>query len=255
MKHTRIFWSVIVSFALSQTLFGQGFVNMDFETASVTATPPGQGGGVVDPALAFPGWSVGGSGTFVFYNGLSVGAPAVSLIGPDFPNGTGFTPLQGSYSVLFAYFNIAGPAPTLSQTGMIPADANSISFLVGANWTDAAVSIDGIPIPLVSVTGGRVAGDVSAFAGSVALLTFSTATGSPNAPDLLYFDDVQFSPSSVPEPSVLSIFISGTFVICYRVTRPNQSPEPTAVGAVSFAVAVHVASRRWLSFFRWRLYT
>jgi len=30
----------------------------------------------------------------------------------------------------------------------------------------------------------------------------------------------------------------------------NKSPEPTAVGAVSSAVAVHVASRRWLSFFR-----
>ena len=32
--------------------------------------------------------------------------------------------------------------------------------------------------------------------------------------------------------------------------RPNKSPEPAAVGAVSSAVAVHVASRRWLSFFR-----
>jgi hypothetical protein len=31
---------------------------------------------------------------------------------------------------------------------------------------------------------------------------------------------------------------------------PDQSPEPTAVGAVSSAVAVHAASRRWLSFFR-----
>ena len=30
----------------------------------------------------------------------------------------------------------------------------------------------------------------------------------------------------------------------------NKSPEPTAVGAVSSAVAVRVASRRWLSFFR-----
>ena len=28
---------------------------------------------------------------------------------------------------------------------------------------------------------------------------------------------------------------------------PNKSPEPTAVTA---AVAIHVASRRWLSFFR-----
>jgi len=31
---------------------------------------------------------------------------------------------------------------------------------------------------------------------------------------------------------------------------PNKSPEPTAVGAVRSAVAVHIASRRRLSFFR-----
>jgi hypothetical protein len=36
---------------------------------------------------------------------------------------------------------------------------------------------------------------------------------------------------------------------CYQrlKAQPNQSPEPTAVAA---AVAIHVASRRWLSFFR-----
>jgi hypothetical protein len=31
---------------------------------------------------------------------------------------------------------------------------------------------------------------------------------------------------------------------------PNKSPEPTAVGAVSSAVAVRVTGRRWLSFLR-----
>jgi len=31
---------------------------------------------------------------------------------------------------------------------------------------------------------------------------------------------------------------------------PNKSPEPTAVGAFRSAVAVHAASRRWLSFLR-----
>ena len=31
---------------------------------------------------------------------------------------------------------------------------------------------------------------------------------------------------------------------------PNKSPEPTAVGASRSAIAVHVTSRRWLSFFR-----
>ena len=31
---------------------------------------------------------------------------------------------------------------------------------------------------------------------------------------------------------------------------PNKSPEPTAVGAGRSAIAVHVVSRRWLSFLR-----
>ena len=31
---------------------------------------------------------------------------------------------------------------------------------------------------------------------------------------------------------------------------PNKSPEPTAAAAFSSAVAVHAASRRWLSFLR-----
>jgi hypothetical protein len=35
-----------------------------------------------------------------------------------------------------------------------------------------------------------------------------------------------------------------------RRLLPNQSPEPTAVGAGSSAIAVHATSRRWLSFFR-----
>src|ERR1035437_2175238 len=33
-------------------------------------------------------------------------------------------------------------------------------------------------------------------------------------------------------------------------TMPNKSPEPTAVGPFSSAIAVHAASRRWLSFLR-----
>jgi len=39
-------------------------------------------------------------------------------------------------------------------------------------------------------------------------------------------------------------------ILSGRELQPNKSPEPTAVGAVRSAVAVHVASRRWLSFFR-----
>jgi hypothetical protein len=40
------------------------------------------------------------------------------------------------------------------------------------------------------------------------------------------------------------------FIMDFTSLMPNKSPEPTAVGAVRSAVAVHAASRRWLSFFR-----
>ena len=54
----------------------------------------------------------------------------------------------------------------------------------------------------------------------------------------------------VPEPSTYSLFGICILVFCIRVILPNKSPEPTAVGACRSAVAVHVTSRRWLSFLR-----
>jgi hypothetical protein len=40
------------------------------------------------------------------------------------------------------------------------------------------------------------------------------------------------------------------FIMSFTISWPNKTPEPTADDAVSSAVAVHAASRRWLSFFR-----
>jgi hypothetical protein len=40
------------------------------------------------------------------------------------------------------------------------------------------------------------------------------------------------------------------FIMNFTSLMPNKTPEPTADGAVSSAIAVHAASRRWLSFFR-----
>ena len=40
------------------------------------------------------------------------------------------------------------------------------------------------------------------------------------------------------------------FDIYMHIGMPNKTLEPTADGSVSSAIAVHAASRRWLSFFR-----
>ena len=60
--------------------------------------------------------------------------------------------------------------------------------------------------------------------------------------------------TAVPEPSSVTLFLGGLIVLLAGLYRrnvpPNKSPEPTAVGAGSSAVAVHAVSRRWLSFLR-----
>lgn len=219
-----IFTAALLS--LAQVGFAQGFVNLNFEQATVSPTPAGVGGSQVDPAVGFPGWAINNSGsngdTVVLYNNESIGSPAVDLIGPNFPNAPELPPLQGSYSVLLQYFGIAGPPPTLSQTGMVPANAQSLTFLdysginplFGANFTNPIVTLNGISIPLVSIGAGRLAGDVTAFAGNIAQLTFST----PSSFGGSYFDDIQFSSLPVPEPSEFALAALGALFlgICRR---------------------------------------
>jgi hypothetical protein len=195
-------------FLIAASGLAQGtFQNLNFERATTAPTPVGGWGGSADPAQCFPGWTVGGSATVVFYNDLSLGAPAAGLMGPSFPNAPHSTPLQGSYSVLLQYFGSMGPPPMLSQTGLVPVNAQSISFLTTPNKSDAVVTLNGVPISLVPIAGGRLAGNIAAFSGAEAQLTFST-TGSPGpgggAGYWLYFDDVQFSPSLVPEPDIFA---------------------------------------------------
>jgi len=115
-----------------------------------------------------------------------------------------------------------GPPPTLSQTGLVPADAQSITFSTAPSRSDGVVTLNGVPIPLISISEGRIAGNIAAFAGTEAQLTFST-TGTPGpgggAGWWLYFDDVQFSPTAVPEPNIFALSALGTLLGCRILGR------------------------------------
>jgi len=220
MKFISAIFPVILLLVGNQPGFAQGFVNLDFEDATIPSTPVGGSTFPADPMLAFPGWTVLPNSSSVYptvtsYNSLSLGAPAVDLMGPNFPNAVGYIPLQGSYSVLLQYFGISGP-PSLSQTGIIPSGTQSINFLVGDSRSDAVVTLNGMNIPLIQVSGGRLAGDISAFADTVAQLTFSTTSNTGYAGNWLYFDDVQFSTSSVPEPSEFALTALGALLLGFR---------------------------------------
>lgn len=209
--------------AIPTRLAAREFQNLDFEAAMVPTTPVGGQGGPVDPALAFPGWTMGTDGTqarnVTGYNVLTLGSVAQILIGPEFPNRIAPTALGGSYSALLQF----GPLPeagipALIQTGVIPADARSINFLAPAPRNDARLTVDGTAIPLVAI-GDRLAGDVSAFAGEEVELTFSTNRYSG---PWLYFDDVQFSSATIPEPSVATLAAMSVLPFLRRARRCHQ---------------------------------
>lgn len=205
--------ALVSGFAFSA--FSQGtFQNLDFERARIAPTPTNEYGGGVDPALAFPGWSLSkiGSGypLFVLYNNLTLDAPAIDLIGPSFPNALGVESLQGSYSVVLQYSSFFNISPVLSQTGMVPPDAKSINLAFTVlPWE---LAFNGVNIPLIPVSGGRAIGDISSFAGMVAEMRFSGGG---------YFDDIQFSNQPIPEPSVILLSALGGLFLFRRLARKH----------------------------------
>ncbi len=202
MKTQHLYLIAATLLVLGEAACAQGFINLDFEEATIAPTPVGGWTFPADPAQCFPGWTVR-YGDAVMYNEYSIGAPAVCLMGPEFPNLFHYAPLEGSYSVLLMDY---GGGPTLSQAGLIPSWARSINFLVDPGQSDAVVTLNGVNIPLAPIAGGRLAGDVSAFGGQVAQLTFSAIGTFRDRGNWFYFDDIQFSLSSVPEPSARGLF-------------------------------------------------
>src|ERR1035441_7535266 len=99
MKTRRLIGVCAAWFALLLTVSGQGFVNVDFEQATIAPTPVGQFGPLhANPALAFPGWTMGPGGSvnpnYTLYNNLTLGSVAQVLVGPNYPNAIGYTALD-----------------------------------------------------------------------------------------------------------------------------------------------------------------
>jgi len=195
---------VILVLIAGQYVKAQGFVNLGFEDATLSPTPVGGFGGDVDPAMAFPGWIVSGAQS-ILYNNRTLGNTMAALIGPSVPDFAGDTPLQGAYSALLTTFQYPGqPTPSLSQTALVPDNAKSITFLSASPFNASssvepafgAVTLGGTSLSLFSIGGTRFAADISAFAGQIQTLSFSGN---------IYFDDIQFSTTAVPEPSTFAL--------------------------------------------------
>lgn len=202
--------------------FSQGFINLDFESANLSA----YGAGFVPAPDAIPGWTAyidGVSQANIFYNELSLGAPAVAVFGT---NGF-YNVIDGAYSIDLYGGSMVSAGVSISQPGTVPASAKSILFKAENNgplFTGVLlVSLGGQNIPYFSLSTGPnytlYGGNIpSAFAGQSEQLTFSALQGGNNYWEI---DDIQFSPSPVPEPTSLAVAAFGALLFGSRRWRTS----------------------------------
>jgi len=249
MKILLVACFVAISLFVLRNTSGQEFVNLDFNSAQLSAY--GAGPVFVPTSNAIPGWT-GYLGTnlqtAVLYNSETAGDGNLSIIGTNSPQSY-LTPIPGNkYTVVLeAGFNPNGSSPysvnaSIAQTGLIPATAESILFTASIPAPSVAgfqVSIAGQVIPVIEISSidgyyAMYGGNVSAFAGQVAELEFTDLAATESTEGTLELDAISFSASPIPEPSAWSLFSICALCI-WLWARPNQSPEPSAIAALGSA--------------------
>ncbi|HEY9170864.1 MAG TPA: hypothetical protein VI136_01110 [Verrucomicrobiae bacterium] len=227
MRSSHTILASALSVALAIPALGQGsFQNLDFESAQLPVVPSGQPGADASVASALPGWHVFiGTDEFsaVRHNNPTIGSAAITILGPDY----GYT-LQGSFTPVLQ----AGRAPSgtglntsvaIAQSGFVPADARSMTFITGPFSHDFTVSFGANVLSchlLSASSASRLYGvDVSLLAGQFGELRFTSLIPALVPFNNLYLDQIGFSAQPIPEPDVLSLLCIGAALARWHLLR------------------------------------
>jgi hypothetical protein len=222
MKTRRIILAYVTILCAAVSAQAQGtFQNLDFEAATVPTIPPGQFGSPVAITNGLPGWNgfIGGAAqSEVWHNNVSLGAPILAILGPDFPFGR----IDGGFSALLTG---SFQPVSISQDGTVPALSQSLTFKAIPGNGGFSVSLAGSALQVVQlqVTPSYTyyGCDVSGFAGQPEELTF-TALATASGLNNFYLDSIQFSNQPVPEPNVFALSALGASLIGWHVLRRRQ---------------------------------
>jgi hypothetical protein len=197
----RSLLAVAGALALATPALGQGtFQNLGFEAAQLVFVGFTREIAVTNALPGWAAWSEGNQLTTVPYN-LAAGVPRVGLYGSN------SYVLSGSFGI---FLSASG---TVTQTGLVPADSQSLRFKASWRIVSPVISLGGQELPLVlldEASNYSLYGvDVTGFAGQAATLSFAA----PLTGTRILIDDIAFSPEPIPEPSA-SVLI-GLVSVCF----------------------------------------
>ena len=201
MKRITTILAIAAIFTVSA--WGQSFSNLNFELAQ--NLPYASNGVPVSVADALPYWTA--------YDG-SLALSSIYYVSNNFPGYQSTVELEGGSLALSGNeFSVGLYAESsISQTGAVPVNAESLQFeaygthnltvaLGGQNLAYTALS-DG---PNYIVYGANIPADMDGQMEALTLSSQGFGTGS-------LLDDIEFSPTSIPEPSAYALICLGAIL-------------------------------------------
>ncbi|MGA2029008.1 MAG: hypothetical protein ABSG87_02935 [Verrucomicrobiota bacterium] len=227
MKIHKSLFPLLSVFLATSSIYAQGnFQNLDFESATIVPVS-GDPYGRVEFAPAFPGWT-GYTGineeTLALYNNIFLDSSGIGIFDANSSSGL----IQGNFTAMLEAGLGLGTGQsantTLSQTGTIPSNTQSLLFdaTSGVDANTFAVSLNGQTLSLIPLSSSSnytlYGANISAWADQTATLAFTVFAQQPydNNIHIVYLDDIQFSTSSVPEPSEFALTALGALLLAFR---------------------------------------
>jgi len=184
---------------------GQGFENLNFESAQNLPANPGLSGTYVSVASALPGWTIFAANTVL---------SSIYYVSNSFPESVAQVELEGGPPALGGNLSVGlfSIGASISQTGLIPANAESLLFEASFPLS-LEVTLGGQNLPYSALSGGPnytvyQANIPPSMDGQMETLTFGL--DGPGGGTLI--DDIEFSPQAVPEPSECALIGFGALL-------------------------------------------
>jgi len=218
-------WTVIALWAPLDSSAQGTFVNLNFEQAVI---PPGSLN-FVAASNGMPGWTIYNNypgNDLVLYDTFTLGSPAVGIHDGLYPQNGALAPLQGIYSAFLQPSALGGSPGAIGQIGRIPSAAQSLRFYAVGVDPALLVSFGGYSLSLMPIGSGPnytiYGADISPYAGQTGELLFQAAMPAGGLSLGTELDNIFFSTTPVPEPSVIALFALSALILGGALRRRNR---------------------------------